>query len=302
MKTFFTSDLHFGCENLRKATRSEYATIEEHDAAILDGINRTVDRRDRLILLGDLCLKKPGRYRQHIRCRHIVYLLGNHCKEAQIRAVFGGQVYQQKIIKGEYERFFCNHYPVSYWDRCHYSVPAVYGHLHDNLEKEAIMDKAFPGRRSMDVGVDAAKRLLGGHRPFSEAEVLSRIGDRLGHEELWRDIPGYEGAYQASYHGRIRSLPRLKDNRRGTFMTKGLIMSSNTLDKDRYSKVALYRDGVSSQQRVSRLVALTWLGPCPSGSEVCHGSKGNYDDSVPNLRYGTHQENMLAIKCSAITV
>jgi hypothetical protein len=46
----------------------------------------------------------------------------------------------------------------------------LYGHSHDSL--------ADSGCRSMDVGVDSAKRLLGEYRPFELAEVLSTIGGR----------------------------------------------------------------------------------------------------------------------------
>jgi hypothetical protein len=51
-------------------------------------------------------------------------------------------------------------------------------------QREATLDVAFPGRRSMDVGVDNAKHLLGEYRPFSEDEVLEILLKRPGHDIL----------------------------------------------------------------------------------------------------------------------
>jgi len=170
-------------------------------------------------------------------------------------------------------------------------MPALYGHIHDNAEKEAILDKAFPGRRSMDIGVDAAKRLLGEYRPFAESEVLSFIGARLGHEELWRDIPGWEGIYQASYHGRIRSVDRLnKGKSKCSRRIKGCILKPKW---QRYARVTLSKEGKVTTFLVHKLIASAWLGKLSQGKEVAHGPKGRGDNSVGNLRYATPSENHL---------
>lgn len=181
MKTFFTSDTHFGCDNLRKYTRSEYGTIEDHDAALMEGINQVVGRQDRLVIVGDFCLAKPGRYRPKIKCRHLAFILGNHDKPRQIQNVFGRDVWDIKMISCDRGHVWCSHYPHAYWHNSHYGSYHAYGHLHFNLEHEFRMDLAFPERRSMDVGVDNAKRILGEHRPFSEDELFDLLSDRAGH-------------------------------------------------------------------------------------------------------------------------
>jgi hypothetical protein len=43
---------------------------------------------------------------------------------------------------------------------------------------------------------------------------------------------------------------------------------------------------------IHKLVAEAFIGPCPEGQEVRHGPKGYADNSVGNLCYGTHAENM----------
>ena len=267
MKTFFCADLHFSCKNLMCAIRKEFTCIEDHDQAILDGINRTVSRIDRLVICGDFCHKKPGRWRPKIRCRNIVFVRGNHDQTQKIKAVFGGQTYEQKMIKGEFgDKFFLCHYPMAYWPESHYCSIHLFGHLHDDQEKEERMDLAFPGRRALDVGIDAARRILGEWRPFSEEEILYLLKDRQGHEELWRDIPGYEGTYQASYLGRVKS-------------AEGIILNP------KWQMVTLCKEGKATDFLVHRLIALTWLGKCPEGKEVSHGHKGNENNSVKNLWY-----------------
>lgn len=181
MKTWFTSDLHLGCEGLVKATRPEFSSVEEHDDALIDNINRMVDRDDRLVILGDFCFKKPGKYRPRIRCRNIFFILGNHDNEHKTRAVFGGNVWTAKMVKLKGGHVWCSHYPHCYWDRSHYGTYHAYGHLHYNIGHEHDMYCAFPQRRSMDVGVDAAIAILGEYRPFLEDEFFDVLWDAKGH-------------------------------------------------------------------------------------------------------------------------
>ena len=180
MVTYFTADLHLGCNNLRKHTRPEYGTIEEHDDTIIANINRQVARNDRLIILGDFCLKKPGKYRYRINCRQVFFILGNHDKEAQIRAVFGGNVWLGKLVKLPRGEGWCSHYPHCYWPESHHGSFHCHGHTHHNQAHEAAMDLLGP-RRSMDVGVDSAKALFGSHRPITEDELFDRLAGRPGH-------------------------------------------------------------------------------------------------------------------------
>lgn len=189
---WFTSDTHFGCDKLVKNSRPEFKDIDEHDDHLLAQLNHRVGRDDTLVIIGDFCKEKPGRYRPRIRCKNIFFILGNHDKEAKIRAVFGGNVWQQRIVKCEKGHVFCSHYPTAYWDRSHWGVYHAYGHLHFNNEREAAMDRGLPGRRSMDVGVDAAKLLLGDYRPFSEVEFFCYLSGQQGHdiikpEDRWNE-------------------------------------------------------------------------------------------------------------------
>jgi len=181
MTTFFTSDLHFGCDGLIEATRPEFGSTEQHDDTLIDSINRVVGRNDRLVILGDFCYKKPGKYRQRLVCRHHFFILGNHDKEKQTRAVFGGNVWLAKMVKLKGGMVWCSHYPHCYWPQSHYGAYHAYGHLHNNTNHEEDMRMAAWDRRAMDVGVDHARLVLGEYRPFSEDEFFYALRLRKGH-------------------------------------------------------------------------------------------------------------------------
>jgi hypothetical protein len=110
--------------------------------------------------------------------------------------------------------------------------------------------------------------------------------------EIWRDIPGYEGAYQVSSLGRVRSMDRRiesksKHGKSYTRFSAGRLISPSRAEK--YAKIVLYPGNKSVL--VHRLVASVFLGPCPEGQEVRHLNGDVTDNSVENLAYGSHKEN-----------
>jgi len=105
--------------------------------------------------------------------------------------------------------------------------------------------------------------------------------------ETWKPVPGYEGLYEVSDLGRVRSLPRPGGNNRtyGGKIIKGVVKTPA------YEVVALSRYGTETRYRVHNLVALVFIGPRPPGQEVRHGPNGRLDNSLANLCYGTRAEN-----------
>lgn len=102
----------------------------------------------------------------------------------------------------------------------------------------------------------------------------------------WRDIPGYEGVYQASDTGLIR---RVADLGRRDLARRILAQS---IDEDGYHKVELRSNNRRRKFGVHQLVALAFIGTCPDGYEVNHIDldKGN---NIPlNLEYITHAQNI----------
>jgi len=101
--------------------------------------------------------------------------------------------------------------------------------------------------------------------------------------EEWKDIPGYEGLYQASTLGRIRSLPR---NTTTGQIIKGVLGGK----PHQYLYINCWIDGINFKERVHRLVALTFL-PNPENKEtVDHINRDKLDNRVENLRWATQSE------------
>ena len=117
-------------------------------------------------------------------------------------------------------------------------------------------------------------------------------------KEIWKDIPGYEGKYQASNLGNIRSVDRPlvcsgQKHAEYTRMMKGRILRAARFCKGGHPSVVLGHGKNGSP--VHQLVALTFLGPCPEGMEVLHGNGNPTDNRINNLRYGTRTENILDV-------
>ncbi len=108
--------------------------------------------------------------------------------------------------------------------------------------------------------------------------------------EQWLPVVGYEGLYEVSSHGRVRSLDRITVRKNGRKLPcHGKVLLPWT--KNSYALVHLQADGVSRTRTVHSLVAEAFLGPCPNGLIVRHGTGGSLDNSISNLSYGTYGEN-----------
>jgi len=102
-------------------------------------------------------------------------------------------------------------------------------------------------------------------------------------EEEWRPVVGYEGSYEVSDLGRVRSLPR-----NGT--RREIVILRAFRDCTGYHRVNLRRIGIV-QRGVHQLVAAAFIGPRPKGMMVCHWDGDCGNAALENLRYGTAKEN-----------
>lgn len=110
--------------------------------------------------------------------------------------------------------------------------------------------------------------------------------------ERWRDIPGYEGAYQASDRGRIRSLERTvrrADERCNRLRSR--VLKPYPGRTSPYMQVQLCRCGTPRNFMVHRLVAMTFLAAWDPALEVNHRDGDKLNNRLENLEMCTRQEN-----------
>lgn len=114
-------------------------------------------------------------------------------------------------------------------------------------------------------------------------------------EEIWKDIPGLEGKYQASSYGRIKSLAREIDaisklgNRFKRKIPERILSSGNHSAGYLFVKL----DRKNRGKPVHQLVAMAFMGIPQNGMEVLHTNGDKKENRIENLRYGTHSENII---------
>jgi len=112
--------------------------------------------------------------------------------------------------------------------------------------------------------------------------------------EQWKDVYGYEGLYQVSSHGRVRSLRRIVSARwEAGREVRDRDMS--TFDRGNgYPAVRLSRHGKAETVSVHQIVCRAFHGPPPSDKHiVAHGDGVVSNNAVGNLRWATHSENCM---------
>lgn len=109
--------------------------------------------------------------------------------------------------------------------------------------------------------------------------------------EEWRDIPGWEGMYQASDHGRIRSLDRNVTGSRGNDISlRGKVLRQNA-DKAGYLRVTFSRNGKETRMYAHRVILSAFKGEASDDMAVRHLDGNPKNNSLDNLAWGTYSEN-----------
>lgn len=111
-------------------------------------------------------------------------------------------------------------------------------------------------------------------------------------EEIWKDIKGYEGLYQVSNFGNVKSLDRYIINKNGDkqyfpgkYLTQGV--------SDNYLKVTLSKSNKQRTFRVHILVARAFIPNPENKPEVNHIDGNKKNNKVNNLEWNTRSENEL---------
>lgn len=102
-------------------------------------------------------------------------------------------------------------------------------------------------------------------------------------DEIWKDIKGYEGLYQISNFGRIKSLCR-------KFRNKDIILKP-LIGKGNYLQINLYKNGKMLKYQIHRLVAETFIINSDNLPCINHKDENRQNNCVKNLEWCTYQYN-----------
>ena len=108
--------------------------------------------------------------------------------------------------------------------------------------------------------------------------------------EVWKAIPGYEGLYEVSDQGRVRSLDRMAVGRWGEYKCYGRVLSQHY---QKYYSVELNVKGSRKRINVHRLVAMAFLPNPDNLPQVNHKDENSKNNRVENLEWCTSEYNRL---------
>ncbi|MGA1805241.1 metallophosphoesterase family protein [Rhizobium sp. HT1-10] len=145
---FFTADTHFGDPRVLRLDRRPFASMAEHDAALIELWNETVAEEDEVWHLGDVMTARGGtpeallarlRGRKHL-------IIGNNDPDTVTEAKGWESVQHYRELTVDGTRLVLCHYPFRTWNQIGKRAINLHGHSHGRLK---------PMLRQFDVGVDA---------------------------------------------------------------------------------------------------------------------------------------------------
>lgn len=110
--------------------------------------------------------------------------------------------------------------------------------------------------------------------------------------EKWKSVKGYEGYYEVSNLGQVRSVDRLLPHNRGESRLQPGKLLKGEVTYQGYKRVRLSKFSKTKKFNVHRLVAEAFIGGYPSGKVINHIDENKANNKVENLEYITQKENI----------
>jgi len=107
--------------------------------------------------------------------------------------------------------------------------------------------------------------------------------------EIWKPVLGFEGLYEVSNLGRVKSLARTKQNHSKMQVVPEKIL---VISMTNYPSLSLWKDGKLTVKKVHRIVAESWICNPHSKPEVNHIDANRTNNKVENLEWVTRAENV----------
>lgn len=157
MDTFFVADLHFGHAKIIEYSHRPFSDDNEQTAILTANWNAVVGPQDDVWVIGDFCMKNPGRYLRHLN-GHVHLIKGNHDRYADNPDKTGfASIRDVKMLKLHGQEIWLSHYAHRVWPKMHYGAWHLFGHSHGGL--------ADFQNKSLDVGVDNRKKFFADKDP-----------------------------------------------------------------------------------------------------------------------------------------
>lgn len=196
MNTFFTSDTHWGHNNILKFCPDrqkrwpaavlppkmvdgklvEQFDIEVMNEGLIERWNKTVSAIDKVYHLGDFAFCNAAKTKSILSRLHgeIHFTSGNHDKvvheNKDIRDMFAS-VRDYREMTFDKQKFVLFHFPIEIWNKGHHGAIHLHGHCHDSLP---------PTGRRVDVGVDSTGITgVAEHRPWALEEIVHCMKNRV---------------------------------------------------------------------------------------------------------------------------
>jgi len=109
-------------------------------------------------------------------------------------------------------------------------------------------------------------------------------------KEVWKDISGFEGYYQISDSGRVKSLDRTVRQRNGINLIKGRFLKPS-INKGGYEYLSLCKEGSQKTYVIHRLVGVEFVSNPQNKPQINHINGIKTDNRAENLEWVTNQEN-----------
>lgn len=111
-------------------------------------------------------------------------------------------------------------------------------------------------------------------------------------EEIWKDIKSYEGLYQVSNLGRIKSLKKIRRNGKGFYVQEEKLKTLQLWKEEGYYSIVLYKNDGGRTYHIHRLVAQAFIPNPENLPQVNHKDGNKSNNSVENLEWVTCSENV----------
>jgi len=161
MKTWITSDLHFGHTNIMKfcpSTRGFFRDVDHMNSEMIRMWNDAVRQEDVVYILGDVSFTN-ARQAAHIMNSLVgtkILIQGNHDSKLIKDSIFQKcfkEIHTYLRLVHDKTLIIMFHYPIWEWDQMHRGSIHFHGHLHGN-------DNGMPNSRAFDVGFDATGQVV----------------------------------------------------------------------------------------------------------------------------------------------